>query len=171
MIGKDELHNRLSELWARKGYADGFQYDCRKYLRTGNQILDCIIQYQSHYFFTADKKNLLPMVYKDIACLLDKDISTVARVIEGRTYRLSNKTHYFKDLFKEGVLKDRNGREILQAEFFEAIQNIITNEDKSKPYSDELIASFLNDLGYNIARRTVCKYRNDFLQIPESRLR
>ena len=78
---------------------------------------------------------------------------------------------FFKDLFKEGVLKDRNGREILQAEFFEAVQNIITNEDKRKPYSDELIASFLNDLGYNIARRTVCKYRNDFLQISESRLR
>ncbi|MDF0720818.1 hypothetical protein P0M11_12490 [Kaistella sp. PBT33-4] len=167
----ETLRSKIIEMQISKGYPDGFQYDCRKHLRTGNETLDCIVLFQSHYFVTGESKNLIPMVYRDIAGLLSKDISTIARAVEDRTYRMNGSTHYYKHLFKEGVLKDKNGREIAQAEFFDAISEIIENENKRKPYADELIRSLLLDKGYNIARRTVCKYRNDFLGIPESRLR
>ena len=159
---------KVIELQEKKGYGDGSIYDCKSYLRNGSAILDCIVLFQSHYFYSGDRKNLIPMVYKDIAFLLDKDISTIARVVEDRSFRINNKTVYYKSLFQDGVLKNKQGREICQAEFIEAIIDIIINEDKKKPYTDDLIVSFLQDRGYDIARRTVAKYRNDFLGIPSS---
>lgn len=167
----EQLKNRITELQILKGYANGFQYDCKKYLRSGNEILDCIVLFQSHYFFTSDKKNLIPMVYRDIALLLDKDISTIARGIEERSFRMDRKTILYKELFGAGTIRDRSGREVAQVEFIEAILEIIENENTKKPYTDEMIASFLNDKGYHIARRTVAKYRKSVLGILNSNQR
>ena len=167
----EELKYRIIELQISKGYPNGFQFDCKEYLKTGNETLDCIVPFQSQYFATGESRNLIPMVYKDIAGLLNKDISTIARVVEDRTFQMNKRTQSYKKLFLEGVLIDRNGREIAQAEFFEAILDIINNEDKSTPYVDELIASLMFEKGYNISRRTICKYRNEFLDIPIARLR
>lgn len=163
-----ELLEKVIELQHKKGYPDGFNSNCKTYLKTGSIVLDCIVLFQSHYFSTGDRKFLLPMIYKDIANLLDKDISTIARVVEDRSFRINNKTIFYKSLFQEGVLKNKQGREIHQAEFMDAILQIIQNEDKRKPYTDALITSFLNDKGYDIARRTVAKYRDKFLEIPSS---
>lgn len=151
------LKRRVIELQHAKGYDDGTKFDCSKNLCTGSETLDCIVFFQSHFFATADKRKLIPMVYRDIANLLNKDISTIARAVGDRTYQLHGSTHYYKHLFKESALKDKNGREIPHAEIYDAMEIIIGNENKKKPLSDELIAASLADYGYDIARSTVCK--------------
>lgn len=136
--------------------------------KTGDQVIKTIRERQVKYFETGKTRDLVPMIYRDVAQDIEKDISTVARIAEIKKFRINGKLVSYKELFKEGSLKTKDGRLVSQYEFFDEILDIIDSENKRKPYTDEDIAFELERRGYLIARRTVAKYRDEFLKIPNS---
>ena len=128
-----------------------------------------IMQYQYDFFLTGDEKRLRPMILKDIAEITGLDISTVSRVANSKYVQTEFGTKRLKDFFSES-LQTTSGEEVSTREVKKILTEIIASESKRKPYSDEKLKNMLQGKGYNIARRTVAKYREQ-LGIPVARLR
>ncbi len=128
-----------------------------------------ILQNQKEYFLTGDESKIKPMILKDIAELTGLDVSTISRVANSKYVQTEFGTKLLKDFFSESVIKE-DGEEVSTLEVKKALTNIIANEDKRKPLSDEKLKEKLMEKGYNIARRTIAKYRES-LNIPVARLR
>lgn len=128
-----------------------------------------ILQYQYEYFLTGDAKRIKPMILKDIADVTALDISTVSRVANSKYVQTEYGTKRLKDFFSES-LQTNDGDEVSTLEVKKILTDIIQGESKRKPLSDEKLKSMLQKKGYNIARRTVAKYREQ-LNIPVARLR
>ncbi len=128
-----------------------------------------IMTYQQEFFMTGDDKRLKPMILKDIADVTGLDISTVSRVANSKYVQTEFGTKRLKDFFSES-LQTSEGDEVSTLEVKKILTDIIKVESNRKPFSDEKLKSMLQDKGYNIARRTVAKYREQ-LNIPVARLR
>lgn len=128
-----------------------------------------IMQYQYDFFSTGDDRRLKPMILKDIAEITALDISTVSRVANSKFVQTEFGTRRLKDFFSESLMT-QDGKEVSTLEVKNILSDIIVNESKKKPLSDEKLKDMLTDKGYNIARRTVAKYREQ-LSIPVARLR
>lgn len=131
--------------------------------------LKAIVRLQYDYFQTGDIKKLRPMILKDVAEIIDMDISTVSRVTTNKYVQTPFGIVLLKDLFTEGVTNE-DGTEVSNREIQEAIREIVGEEDKRHPYNDQQITDMLAEKGYSVARRTVAKYREQ-LNIPTARLR
>ena len=128
-----------------------------------------IMQYQYDFFLSGDQKKLRPMILKDIAEITGLDISTVSRVANSKFVQTEFGTKRLKDFFSESLMT-KNGEEVSTLEVKKILTEIISEENKRKPLSDEKLKNMLRDKGYHIARRTVAKYREQ-LSIPVARLR
>ena len=128
-----------------------------------------IMQYQYDYFLTGDERRIKPMILKDISDITGLDISTVSRVASVKFVQTEFGTRRLKDFFSESIQKD-DGEEVSTLEVKNILKEIVESENKRKPHSDEKLRSILIQKGYNIARRTVAKYREQ-LQIPVARMR
>ena len=128
-----------------------------------------IMQFQEDYFRTGDERKLRPMILKDIAEITGLDISTVSRVANSKFVQTEFGTKRLKQFFSES-LQTKDGTEVSTLEVKNILSDIISGENKKKPLSDEKLKDFLQQKGYNIARRTVAKYREQ-LNIPVARLR
>jgi RNA polymerase sigma-54 factor len=131
--------------------------------------LRAIVKLQYDYFQTGDIKKLRPMILKDVAEIIDMDISTASRVTTNKYVQTPFGIVLLKDLFTEGVTNE-DGTEVSNREIQEAIREITDAEDKRHPYNDQQITDLLAEKGYSVARRTVAKYREQ-LNIPTARLR
>ena len=131
--------------------------------------MQAIMVYQKEYFLTGDETNLKPMILKDIAEIVDLDISTVSRVANSKYVITSQGTFALKYFFSES-LSTNSGEEVSTREVKKILSEAVDNESKSKPLTDEKLTTLLKEKGYNIARRTVAKYREQ-LNIPVARLR
>ena len=131
-------------------------------------IMRAILEKQFE-FFEIGPKALKPMIYKDIADEIQMDISTISRVVNGKYAQSPVGIHELKYFFSEGLSTD-SGNEISNKHIKEIIKDILKEESKRSPYSDDKIAALLNEKGINIARRTVAKYRESMM-IPVARLR
>lgn len=128
-----------------------------------------IMQFQYDYFKSGDQKTLRPMILKDIADITGLDISTVSRVANSKYVQTEFGTKRLKDFFSESLQTD-SGEEVSTLEVKKILTELIDKENKRKPLSDEKLKNALQEKGYNIARRTVAKYREQ-LGIPVARLR
>lgn len=133
------------------------------------QTMQAIIDFQREFFLTGDDTNLRPMILKDIAAVTYLDISTVSRVANSKYVQTEFGTYSLKYFFSEALQTD-SGEEVSTREVKTILSEIIGAENKRKPYSDEKLTDMLIEKGYNIARRTVAKYREQ-LNIPVARLR
>ncbi|MFY7898681.1 MAG: RNA polymerase factor sigma-54 [Chitinophagaceae bacterium] len=131
--------------------------------------MGAIMKHQEEFFSTGDVTNMKPMILKDIAEKTGLDISTVSRVANSKFVQTEFGTYRLKYFFSESLSTD-SGEEVSTREVKEILSNLIAAEDKHKPLSDEFLTDMLNQKGYNIARRTVAKYREQ-LNIPVARLR
>lgn len=131
--------------------------------------MQAIMHYQYDFFLTGDETKLKKMILKDIADITGQDISTVSRVSNSKYVQTEFGTFPLKFFFSEGISTD-SGEEVSSREVKRILQDLIDSEDKSKPLSDQQLMEELNRRGYNIARRTVAKYR-EMLDIPVARLR
>lgn len=131
--------------------------------------MDAIMNYQKEFFLTGDQTNLKPMILKDIAEITGLDISTVSRVANSKFVQTEFGTYRLKFFFSESLSTD-SGEEVSTREVKKILSDLIEAEDKKKPLSDERLTELLQEKGYNIARRTVAKYREQ-LNIPVARLR
>jgi RNA polymerase sigma-54 factor len=131
--------------------------------------MHAIMKHQEEFFLTGDETELNPMILKDIAEVTGQDISTVSRVANSKFVQTEFGTYRLKFFFSESLSTD-SGEEVSTREVKKILSDIIEAEDKLKPLADETLTDMLNEKGYNIARRTVAKYREQ-LNIPVARLR
>ncbi|MCC9136571.1 RNA polymerase factor sigma-54 [Pontibacter silvestris] len=153
------------KLDAAKWFIDAIRQRQNTLLRT----MEAIIKYQHDFFLEGDESKLRPMILKDIAEEIGMDISTVSRVANSKAVQTEFGIYPLKYFFSEGIATD-SGEDASSREVKHILKEIIDKENKRKPLSDEKIEKLLNDKGYNIARRTVAKYREQ-LNIPVARLR
>lgn len=153
------------KLDAAKWFIDAIKQRQHTLLRTMRAIVD----FQYDYFLEGDETKLRPMILKDIAQMINMDISTVSRVASSKTVQTDFGVFPLKYFFSEGIATD-SGEEVSSREVKQIIKDLIVSEDKKKPLSDDKLEDLLNEKGYNIARRTVAKYREQ-LNIPVARLR
>ena len=131
--------------------------------------MQTIMEYQEEFFVTGDETTLRPMILKDIAERTGLDISTISRVANSKFVQTEFGTYRLKFFFSESLSTD-TGEEVSTREVKKILQDLIEAEQKKKPLSDERLTELLQERGYNIARRTVAKYREQ-LNIPVARLR
>ncbi|MDI3520088.1 MAG: polymerase sigma-54 factor [Anaerophaga sp.] len=132
-------------------------------------VMQAILDYQYEYFLEGDETKLRPMILKDIADRTGLDISTISRVSNSKYIQTHFGIFPLKYFFSEGLQTD-SGEEVSTREIKRILQDCIENEDKRKPLTDDKLAKILQEKSYNIARRTVAKYREQ-LNIPVARLR
>jgi RNA polymerase sigma-54 factor len=131
--------------------------------------MQAIINHQRNFFLSGDETALRPMILKDIAEKTNLDISTISRVANSKFVQTEFGTYRLKFLFSESMQTDA-GEEVSTREVKRILSDIIEAENKKNPFSDEILTDMLQEKGYNIARRTVAKYREQ-LNIPVARLR
>ena len=131
--------------------------------------MQAIINIQYDYFQEGDENKLKPMILKDIAERIGMDISTISRVASSKSIQTDFGIYPLKHFFSEGI-STQSGEDVSSREVKNKLRALIDQEDKSKPLSDDKLEKLLNAEGYNIARRTVAKYREQ-LDIPVARLR
>lgn len=153
------------KLDAAKWFIDAIRQRQQTLLNT----MSAIIEYQHDYFQEGDETKLRPMILKDIADKINMDISTVSRVANSKSIQTEFGIFPLKYFFSEGIATD-SGDDVSSREVKNVLNEIVDNEDKKKPLSDDKLEKLLKGKGYNIARRTVAKYREQ-LNIPVARLR
>ncbi|MBK1897764.1 RNA polymerase factor sigma-54 [Chryseobacterium paridis] len=153
------------KLDAAKWYIDAINQRQNTLLQT----ITAIVKFQKEYFITGDEKSLKPMILKDIADITGFDISTISRVVKSKYADTPNGIVYLKDLFSDSLTND-DGEEVSTKEIKTHLQEVISKENKRKPLTDDALVVILKEQGYNIARRTIAKYREQ-LNIPVARLR
>jgi RNA polymerase sigma-54 factor len=131
--------------------------------------MDTILKYQEAFFTSGDDTNMRPMILKDIANRTGLDISTVSRVANSKYVQTEFGTFSLKYFFSESLTNEK-GEDVSTKEVKAILQDIINEENKKKPISDDVLSELLNEKGYNVARRTITKYREQ-LNIPVARLR
>jgi len=162
---KEALLFIKQKLDAAKWFIDAIKQRQHTLLQTMQAILD----FQREFFLTGDETTLKPMILKDIAAITKLDVSTVSRVANSKFVQTEFGTYKLKYFFSES-LQTESGEEVSTREVKSILSTIISGENKRKPYSDEKLTEMLVEKGYNIARRTVAKYREQ-LNIPVARLR
>lgn len=133
------------------------------------KTMQAIVFFQKDFFKNGDVSSLKPMILKDVASQINMDISTISRVTSGKYAQTPFGIINLKDLFSEGIRMDSGG-EVSNREIQQTIANLIANENKQSPLNDFQLMELLAQQGYNIARRTVAKYREN-LNISSAQLR
>lgn len=131
--------------------------------------MEAIMEHQRQFFLTGDETKLKPMILKDIAEKVRMDISTVSRVANSKYVQTPYGTYLLKYFFSESLTNEA-GEEVSTREVKKILKDAIEAEDKRAPLTDDELTALLKQKGYNIARRTVAKYREQ-LDIPVARLR
>ncbi|MCD4745388.1 MAG: RNA polymerase factor sigma-54 [Bacteroidales bacterium] len=131
--------------------------------------MKAIMNYQNEYFMDGDETKLRPMILKDIAEIVNLDISTISRVANSKYVQTPFGTFLLKSFFSESMQTNK-GEEVSTREIKKILSDCVDAENKNKPHTDEQLTGILKQKGYNIARRTVAKYREQ-LSIPVARLR
>lgn len=141
----------------------------RQRQQTMERTMEVILRMQYQFFLTGDEADLKPMILKDVADATGYDISTISRVSNSKYVQTHLKIYPLKYFFSESMTTD-SGEEISSREIKKILEDCISHEDKRKPLTDDKLTDLLNSKGYQIARRTVSKYREQ-LNIPIARLR
>lgn len=162
---KDALTFIKQKLDSARGFIDAIKQRQETLYTTMKAIMD----YQQEYFLTGDDTKLRPMILKDIATIVSLDISTISRVANSKYVQTPFGTLMLKSFFSESML-NTEGEEISTREIKKILSDTIEAEPKIKPLTDDELVSLLKEKGYNIARRTIAKYRKQ-LNIPVARLR
>lgn len=167
---KYKLFNKETKEWIRTKYDDAkfLIQAIRQRKNTMLKVMTAIAQLQREFFFKGYSA-LRPLIYKDVAEETGLDISTVCRIVNGKYAQTQYGTYELKYFFSE-ALPNSDGEEVSTTVIKRIIKDIVDDESKKKPLSDEKISAILTEKGYNVARRTVAKYREQ-MKIPVARLR
>ena len=150
---------------AAKWFIDAIQQRQQTLLLT----MQAILEHQQDFLISGDESDLRPMILKDVAAATGLDISTVSRVANSKYVQTEFGTFRLKYFFNEALVTD-TGEEVSTREVKRILSDLVATEDKKNPVSDERLTELLQEKGYEIARRTVAKYREQ-LMIPVARLR
>jgi RNA polymerase sigma-54 factor len=162
--------NKETREWLRKKYEDAkfLMQAIRQRKNTMLRVMTAIVGLQQD-FFRFGPEHLKPLIYRDVSEVTGLDISTVCRIVNSKYVLTRFGTFELKYFFSEALMTD-DGEEVSTRIIKQKIKELIDAESKSKPLSDDKLGKDLKKLGYNVARRTVAKYREQ-LRIPVARLR
>ena len=133
------------------------------------KTMNTILRIQKRFFNDGDENDLKPMILKDIAEIIKMYISTVSRIVKSKNVQTDYGIFPLRYFFSESTIK--KGDDLVSSKIVKNyLSDLIENEDKSSPYSDDQLEKILKKEGYDVARRTVAKYREQ-LNIPVARLR
>jgi len=165
-----KVFNKETREWIRNKYEDAkfLIQAIHQRKNTMLKVMTAIAHLQKDYFYLGASA-LKPLIYKDVAEVTGLDISTICRIVNGKYVQTDFGTHELKFFFSES-LPSEDGQEVSTRVVKNIIKDIIAEEPKNKPYSDEKIGNLLKEKGFQIARRTVAKYREQ-MKIPVARLR
>ncbi|ACE06167.1 hypothetical protein Aasi_0789 [Candidatus Amoebophilus asiaticus 5a2] len=133
------------------------------------RTMQAIVQLQYDFFMEEDESKLKPMILKDVAKIIEMDISTVSRIVNNKSVQTQFGIYPLKFFFTEAI-STTMGEDVSSKAVKQALLELIQQESKQQPYADEQLTAMLVDKGYHIARRTVAKYREQ-LNMPVARLR
>ncbi|MFT4023038.1 MAG: RNA polymerase factor sigma-54 [Flavihumibacter sp.] len=159
----------LQYLRSKLQSANWILYALRQRNESMMKITKAIVLFQKDYFVDGDVTKLQPMILKNIADKVGLDISTVSRLTSNKFADTHFGIIHLKDLFTEGII-NKTGEVISNRVIQNALEEVIEQEDKKNPYTDQQLVAILMNKGYKIARRTIAKYR-DLLQIPVAQVR
>lgn len=162
---KDVVSFVKYKLSSAKSFIDAVQQRNNTLMLT----MTAIVQFQKQFFLTGDENMLKPMILKDIADITGLDVSTISRVSNSKYVQTWFGIYALKDFFS-GSMQTTSGEEVSTGELKNALKSLVDEEDKKKPYTDDELVEMMEKKGYQIARRTVAKYRQ-MLDIPVARLR
>ncbi|MCB0734306.1 MAG: RNA polymerase factor sigma-54 [Flavobacteriales bacterium] len=162
---KDAVQFIKQKLDSAKWFVDSVKQRQNTLLMT----MQAIVNFQKEYFLSGDETTLRPMILKDIADRIHMDVSTISRVASSKYVETDFGIFRLKHFFSEGIVTE-SGEEVSNKEVKKILSDAIDGEDKRKPLTDGKLMDILKEKGYNIARRTVAKYREQ-MQIPVARLR
>lgn len=167
---KEKKYNKETKQWIRAKYEEAkFLIQAIQQRKiTMLKVMIAIAGIQKD-FFLYGSEYIKPMIYKDISDVTGLDISTVCRIVNNKFVQTPFGTYELKYFFSEALPTDE-GEEVSTTLIKQKIKEMIDAEDKSKPLSDDLISKKLKEDGFNVARRTIAKYREQ-LKIPVARLR
>ena len=150
-------------------YAQWFIDAIKQRHQTLSLTINAILEFQKEYFITGDEKKLKPMILRDIADKINMDISTISRVANSKYIETPYGTKLLKTFFSEG-LKNEDGDNVSSIEIKNILEQLVSEENKKKPLTDNILSTMMKKKGYIVARRTIAKYREQ-LEIPVARLR
>ncbi|MBR9978752.1 MAG: RNA polymerase factor sigma-54 [Bacteroidetes bacterium] len=163
-FSKDTRQFLRSKMEAAKWFIDSIQQRRNTMLA----VMHSIIEHQRDWF-EHGMGHLKPLIYKDIAEDIEMDISTISRVVNRKYVQTDWGVYELRYFFSEAITME-DGEKIANKEVMVILQTVIKGENPRKPYSDQALTNMLKEKGYNIARRTVSKYR-EAMGIPVARLR
>jgi RNA polymerase sigma-54 factor len=168
---QDDSSDRASKLYLRSKLSSAQWFIKAIQEREMNmlKVMRAIVRYQKDYFLNADPMLLKPMALKNIADMVNLDISTVSRITCNKYADTAFGMILLKSLFTEGLV-NKDGENISNKVIRTVIEDVVKKEDKKKPFTDQQLVRLLADRGYNVARRTIAKYR-DQLNIPVAHMR
>lgn len=161
--------NKIQFIKQKLDNAKWFIEAVRQRQNTLLNTMNAIVSLQKDFFVDGDIEKLNPMILKDVADRINMDISTISRVANAKYVQTNHGIYSLKEFFSEGIQTD-SGEEVSNREVKKILKDYIENESKDDPLTDEKLTDLLNEKGYNIARRTVAKYREQ-MNIPVARLR
>jgi RNA polymerase sigma-54 factor len=168
--GKDKnLKDAVQYIKQKLDGAKWFIDSVKQRQQTLQLTMTAIVSAQKDFFLYGDETSLKPMILKDIADRIQMDISTISRVANSKYVQTDFGIFPLKYFFSEGIVNE-SGEEVSNREVKKILSDAIAGESKKKPLTDEALMDLLKEKGYNIARRTVAKYREQ-LNIPVARLR
>ena len=162
---QDAVQFIKQKLDAAKWFIDAIQ----QRHQTLTLTINAIVAHQKEYFLSGDERKLKPMILKDIADKVDMDISTISRVANSKYIDTPYGVKLLKTFFSEG-LKNEEGEDVSSIEIKNILSQLIAEENKKEPLTDEVLSKLMKEKGYIVARRTIAKYREQ-LDIPVARLR
>lgn len=162
--------NQETRDWIRKKYDDAkFLIQAIKQRKHTMLMVMTAIAHLQKDFFDVGELGIKPLIYKAVAEETGLDISTVCRIVNGKYVRTDFGTHELKYFFSESLPNDE-GEEVSTRIIKQKLKDVIDAENKTKPHSDQKLSKLMKDHGFNVARRTIAKYREQ-LKIPVARLR
>lgn len=165
----DHNENSRQYLKSKLSSAQWFVNAIKQREETMYKVIQVIVELQRDYFLNGDINCLRPMILKNVADRIGADISTVSRITCNKYVDTHFGTIHLKELFSEGI-QNESGENISNRVIQSAMEEVVRNEDKKNPLSDHQLVTLLSEMGFNLARRTVAKYR-DQLRIPAAQLR
>jgi RNA polymerase sigma-54 factor len=166
---KKELQEATAFVKQKVGAAKWFIDALKQRQQTLLRTMQAIVELQYDFFLEGDESKLKPMILKDVAQVIDMDISTVSRIVNNKSVQTNFGIYPLKFFFTEAI-STTIGEDVSSQAVRQALAALIEKENKQQPYADEQLAAMLLQQGYQIARRTVAKYREQ-LRIPVARLR
>lgn len=167
---KSHTDNRSKQyLKSKLNAAEWFVNAIRQRENTMLKVMEAIVRLQHEYFVEGDITKLRPMILKNVADMVGVDISTVSRITCNKYVQTHFGNVLLKSLFTEGITNHK-GETVSNKVIQKTIEEVIQAEDKRCPYSDQQLVKVLAKRGFEIARRTVTKYREQ-LHIPAAQMR